>query len=143
MSFQFSSICPSEPGCLPQATESHTQFAKQLFIRADIHLQSAQVALQGWTQLRVKTPSFCQESGCYQKSICQGINSQKKEKEAGGERDMPKSSWQKVERKLKLRGVKVTLQFARLTCPRAALTSLPKGRGACRLYGPELPSDLS
>ena len=61
----------------------------------------------------------------------------------GGGRDMPKSSWQKVERKLKLRGVKVTLQFARLTCPRAALTSLPKGRGACRLYGPELPSDLS
>lgn len=56
---------------------------------------------------------------------------------------MPKSSWQKVERKLKLRGVKVTLQFAWLTCPRAALTSPPKGRGACRLYGPELPSDLS
>ena len=56
---------------------------------------------------------------------------------------MPKSSWQKVERKLKLRGVKVTLQFARPTCPRAALTSPPKGRGACCLYGPELPSDLS
>jgi len=53
------------------------------------------------------------------------------------------SSWQKVERKLKLRGMKVTLQFAWLTCLCAALTSPPKGRGACLLYGPKLPSDLS
>lgn len=41
---------------------------------------------------------------------------------------MPKSSWQKVERKLKLRGVKVTLQFARLPLqvpPNAELLVVP------------------